>query len=90
MLRQLEYLIAVSEFRNFHIAAKKLGVSQPTLSGQLRSLEKDLGVVLVDRTRGRVGPTEIGHEVISFGRRMLSDAQGLRDTCRAEQQRDKK
>jgi Transcriptional regulator len=53
-LRELEYLAAIDEFRHFRKAAEKCFVSQPTLSGQLKKLESEIGVQLVERTTRNV------------------------------------
>ncbi len=79
-LRQLEYLVALSETRHFRRAAEKVGVSQPTLSAQLRALEDRLGVQLVERSRGGVIFTVIGESVLGLARRILRDVQEIRDT----------
>ena len=62
-LRELEYLVAVDEERHFNRAAERCFVSQPTLSGQLKKLEDELGVLLVERTRRQVAMTEAGNAV---------------------------
>lgn len=80
-LRQLEYLIAIAETRHFRRAAERVNTTQPTLSGQLKALEDRLGAQLVERTRSRVSLTPIGGEVVEVARRMLKDAQNLRDLC---------
>lgn len=77
-LRQLEYLLALEERRHFRRAAEACGVSQPTLSAQLRSLEKRLGVQLVERNRTTVIMTPVGRQIAAIGRRMLSDAEEIR------------
>ena len=51
-IRDLEYLVALDEMRNFHRASDRCHVTQPTLSGQLRKLEDYLGVTLVERSIG--------------------------------------
>ena len=53
-LRDLEYLVAVSEARHFGRAALACGVSQPALSAQVRKLERFLGVTVFERLPGRV------------------------------------
>ena len=53
-LRELEYLAAIDEFKHFRKAAEKCFVSQPTLSGQLKKLETEIGVQLVERTTRHV------------------------------------
>ena len=62
-LRDLEYLVAVADQRSFRSAAAACGVSQPTLSVQLRKLEEELGVVLIDRAASRPVLTPIGQRV---------------------------
>ena len=70
-LRDLEYLVAVDEERHFHKAAERCFVSQPTLSGQLKKLEDELGVMLVERTRRQVAMTDVGNEMDpSFSKRL--------------------
>lgn len=49
-IRDLEYLVALAEHRHFRRAADSCHVSQPTLSGQIRKLEDELGVMLLERT----------------------------------------
>lgn len=52
-IRDLEYLVALAEHRHFRRAADSCHVSQPTLSGQIRKLEDELGVMLLERTSRR-------------------------------------
>jgi LysR family hydrogen peroxide-inducible transcriptional activator len=78
-LRQLEYLVAVADTRHFGRAAERVHVTQPTLSEQLRALEQRLGVQLVERSRSNVVVTPLGFEVVEIARRMLRDAQRIRD-----------
>ena len=78
-LRQLEYLVAVADTRHFGRAAERVHITQPTLSEQLRTLEKRLGVQLVERSRSNVVVTPLGFEVVEISRRMLRDAQRIRD-----------
>ncbi len=78
-LRQLEYLVAVSDTRHFGRAAERVHVTQPTLSEQLRTLEQRLGVQLVERSRSNVVVSPLGFEVVEIARRMLRDAQRIRD-----------
>lgn len=77
-LRQLEYLLALQEWRHFRRAAEACGVSQPTLSAQLRSLEERLGVQLIERNRNMVIITPVGEQIAAVGRRMVSDAEEIR------------
>ena len=68
---QLEYLLAVVNSGNFSRAAELCFVTQPSLSLQIKNLEEELGVVLLDRTRKPVIPTEIGAVVIENAREAL-------------------
>lgn len=85
-LRDLRYLLAVAEHRHFGRAAEACGVSQPTLSVQLRKLEALLGVALFERSSRMVAPTAacqrlIGHvrAALAEADALLAEAQGLRD-----------
>ena len=57
---QLEYLLAVANCGSFSLAAEHCFVTQPSLSMQIKSLEEELGVVLLDRSKKPVIPTEAG------------------------------
>jgi DNA-binding transcriptional LysR family regulator len=70
--RQLAAFCAVVERRSFSQAAEQLGVTQPAVSLQIRSLEKRLGQQLVDRPGRRVEPTEAGRRLYRSAQRMLS------------------
>lgn len=70
--RQLEYLVAVADRGHFGEAAKACHVSQPTLSTQLKLLEDQLGVVLVERGPGRARPTPAGEAVLPIARGILA------------------
>lgn len=81
-LRQLEYLVAVADLRNFGRAAQACNVSQPTLSQQLRALEDRLGVVLIERNTSGAELTPIGREIMARARRLLIEAEDIRDLAR--------
>ena len=81
-LRELEYLLAVDEERHFHRAADRCFVSQPTLSGQLKKLEQELGVQLVERNNRQVRMTEAGRAVSDQARRVLNEAQAIQSIAR--------
>jgi len=84
-LRELEYLVAVAEERHFHRAAARCFVSQPTLSGQLKKLEEELGVILVERTNRKVAMTEVGLAVSEQARRVLAEVNVIGDISQAYQ-----
>jgi DNA-binding transcriptional LysR family regulator len=70
--RQLAAFCAVVERRSFSQAAEQLGVTQPAVSLQIRSLEKRLGLQLVDRSGRRVEPTEAGRRLYRSAQRLLA------------------
>ncbi len=77
---QLEYLLAVANCGNFSAAAEKCFVTQPSLSMQIKSLEEELGVVLLDRTRKPVIPTEAGEVVLEQARQTIMAYQGIKES----------
>ncbi|MFF3323951.1 LysR family transcriptional regulator [Streptomyces sp. NPDC002889] len=81
-LQQLLYFVAVAETRHFTRAAERVHVSQPSLSQQIRGLEKELGADLFGRARGNVALTDAGEALLPLARRILADA----DTARHEVQ----
>jgi len=78
-LTQLKYIVAVDKHRHFATAADKSYVTQPTLSMQIHKLEDELGVVLFDRSKSPVVPTEIGEKVLDQARIILQDARKMTD-----------
>lgn len=71
-LRELEYFVAVAELRHFGNAAKKLHVSQPTLSMQLKKLENVLGAPLFERSSKEVRITEFGERALGHAKEILN------------------
>lgn len=80
-LRDLEYLVAVAEHRHFGKAADACHVSQPTLSTQLKKLETELGVDLIERGR-QVVLTGPGERVVDRARAILADVDAVRGIAR--------
>ncbi len=74
-LTQLSYIVAVDTYRHFATAAEKSFVTQPTLSMQIQKLEDELGVVIFDRSKQPVIPTEVGAKIIEQARIVLKEAQ---------------
>ncbi len=81
-LRELEYLVAVADHRHFGRAAEATFVSQPTLSTQLKKLEQELGVTLVERSRSGVMLTPAGEAVVERARVVLRETSDIRDIAR--------
>src|SRR3954466_9509281 len=81
-LRQLRYLVAVADEQHFTRAAAREHVAQPALSQQIRSLEAELGMQLVERTTRRVAMTQAGEVLAARARR----ARGELDAAQAELQ----
>ena len=78
-LRQLEYLVALSQELHFRRAAERMNVTQPTLSVQLQHLEKDLGVALIERSHSGVMLTPLGREVAARAMKVLRGVQDIQD-----------
>lgn len=72
-LRHIRYLLAVAEHGSFTRAAEELHISQPTLSQQVRQLERAVGVQLLDRSGRTVRPTDAGTAYLHHARRALRD-----------------
>ncbi len=77
-LRQLKYFLAVPEESSFTRAAERVHVSQPGISAQIRQLENDLGVILIDRAGRSAGLTAVGEVVFDHARAVLVAVEGLR------------
>ena len=73
-LQELTYFVAVAEHRHFGKAARACNVGQPTLSGQLRKLEHELGVILFERNNRRVNITPVGEQILEHARRAIEEA----------------
>jgi DNA-binding transcriptional LysR family regulator len=81
-LRQLRYLVALADERHFTRAAAREHVAQPALSQQIRSLEAELGMTLVQRTTRKVAMTQAGELLVARARRALAEL----DAAQAELQ----
>ncbi|GIX40091.1 MAG: LysR family transcriptional regulator [Silanimonas sp.] len=81
-LRDLRYLLALAELRHFGRAAEACHVSQPTLSTQIRKLEEELGVTLVERAPRKVMLTEAGAEIAQRARRVMAEIEQMREIAR--------
>ncbi|MCW5580404.1 MAG: LysR family transcriptional regulator [Luteimonas sp.] len=84
-LRDLKYLIAVADHRHFGRAAAASFVSQPTLSTQIRKLEDELGVALIERAPRKVMLTPIGVEIVERARRLVAEVEQMKEAARRSQ-----
>jgi len=78
-LQQLEYIIAVDQYRHFVKAAEKSFVTQPTLSMMIKKLEEELDLTIFDRNKHPIEPTREGEEVIRRARVMVAEANSLKE-----------
>lgn len=86
MIDKLEYLLALAQERHFGRAAEASGVSQPTFSAGIKTLEDTLGVLLVHRGHRFHGFTAEGERTLEWARRIVGDARTLRQDVRALKQ----
>jgi LysR family transcriptional regulator, transcription activator of glutamate synthase operon len=82
-LRQLRYLVALAEERSFTRAAEREHIAQPALSQQVRRLEQETGLALVERTTRRVALTEAGELLLVRARRILAELDAARADLQA-------
>jgi LysR family hydrogen peroxide-inducible transcriptional activator len=82
-LQELRYLSAVAQHRHFGRAAEACNVSQPTLSSQIRKLEDELGVTLLERTNKRVNLTLVGSRILPHAQRALAETAQMEAVARA-------
>ncbi len=82
-LQDLRYLVAVVEYRHFGRAAEACSVSQPTLSSQIRKLENELGVTLLERTNKRVELTPVGSRILAHAQQALAEAKQMETVAQA-------
>jgi DNA-binding transcriptional LysR family regulator len=82
--RQLAAFCAVVDRKSFSLAAERLGVTQPAVSLQIRSLEQRLGRQLLDRSGRRVEPTEAGRRLYASAQRLLAAEEHLLEELAAD------
>ncbi|MXN89657.1 LysR family transcriptional regulator [Flavobacterium sp. Sd200] len=78
-IQQLRYIVALDEHRHFAKAAEECMVTQPGLTIQLKNLEDEIGMKIFDRSKVPLKPTGAGEEIISRARKVLREADAIRD-----------
>ena len=86
-LRQLEYFVAVAEDLNFSRAAARLHVSQPSVSEQIKALEREFGLPLFERSSRVVSLTVAGADILPLALALLADARRLREQAQSSARR---
>jgi LysR family hydrogen peroxide-inducible transcriptional activator len=84
-LRDLKYIITVAETRHFGKAAERCFVSQPTLSGQIKKLEEELGVAIFERTNRSVEVTPVGEAILEHARQIMEQADVIEQLAQTHQ-----
>ncbi|MFT6368969.1 MAG: LysR family hydrogen peroxide-inducible transcriptional activator [Maribacter sp.] len=78
-ITQLQYVLAVAEYRNFTLAAEKSFVTQPTLSMQVQKLEDELDILLFDRSKKPISVTEVGKKIVAQAKNIVNEAGRIKD-----------
>ncbi|MGB3144053.1 MAG: LysR substrate-binding domain-containing protein [Maribacter sp.] len=78
-ITQLQYVLAVAEYKNFTLAAEKSFVTQPTLSMQVQKLEDELDILLFDRSKKPITITEVGKKIVAQAKNIVNEAERIKD-----------
>jgi len=84
-LKDLRYLVAVGDTQHFGHASERCFVSQPTLSGQIKKLEEELGITVFERSKRSVETTPIGKLIVAQAKKVLEEAEGLQELASSNQ-----
>ena len=84
-LTELRYIVAVAQEKHFGRAAQRCHVSQPTLSIAIKKLEEELALSLFDRSSNKVITTEAGERIVAQARRVLEEADMIKQLANEEQ-----
>lgn len=78
-ITQLQYILAVAEYKNFTLAAEKSFVTQPTLSMQIQKVEDELDVIIFDRSKKPIQVTEVGEQIVNQAKNIVLEATRMKD-----------
>ncbi|MES2656321.1 MAG: hydrogen peroxide-inducible genes activator [Bacteroidota bacterium] len=78
-LQQLEYIVAIDNYRHFLKAANACNITQATLSMMVKKLEEELNAIIFDRSKQPVVPTLVGEKIIAQARRVLNEGKQLKE-----------
>ncbi|MEY2866847.1 MAG: hypothetical protein RIQ43_873, partial [Pseudomonadota bacterium] len=81
-LRDLRYFVALADTRHFGRAAESCFVSQPTLSTQLKKLEEELGVALIERAPRNILLTPAGEQILKHARQALAQVSQMHEIAK--------
>ncbi len=81
---QLEYIAAVYTYKSFSVAANHCFVTQPSLSMQIQKLEEELGVIIFDRSKNPITPTDVGEKLIRQAKIILQERDRLQNIIQDE------
>ena len=84
--KDLSYFVTLAEYQHFRKAADACQISQPTLSIQLKKIEKELGVALYERNKTPVALTGIGHRLVEQAKLILAEYHTLQKLAASQQQ----
>ena len=85
-LQQLEYIIAVNQYRHFTKAAEQCYVTQPTLSAMIQKLEEELDVKIFDRNRQPIVPTQIGVHIIQQAKEIMVQVENIKNIIQEQRE----
>jgi LysR family hydrogen peroxide-inducible transcriptional activator len=78
-ITQLQYVLAVAEYKNFTLAAEKCFVTQPTLSMQVQKIEEELGILIFDRSKKPIQLTDIGQKIVNQAKNIVNESGRIKD-----------
>ena len=78
-ITQLQYVLAVAEYKNFTFAAEKCFVTQPTLSMQIQKIEEELNILIFDRSKKPIQLTAIGQKIVEQAKNIVNEAGKIKD-----------